>query len=68
MDTLRFFIAAVLFAMAATAAQGANTAPFIAGVANQTQASSAVIGPLGFVVADAETAAGSLTVRQPLAA
>lgn len=62
MDTLRFIIAAVLFAMAATAAQGANTAPFIAGVANQTQASSAVIGPLGFVVADAETAAGSLTV------
>jgi len=46
----------------AIGAEAADTAPFVTGVANQTRSASAVIGPLNFFVADAETAASALTV------
>ena len=39
-----------------------NTAPTITAIANQTTTVGAAVGPLGFTVGDAETAAGSLTV------
>ena len=55
------FTFVVCFALTA-AAQAANTAPFITGLANQTQSSAAVVGPLGFIVSDAESTAAALSV------
>jgi hypothetical protein len=41
---------------------GGNTAPTITSIGNQTTTVGVAVGPLGFTVGDAETAAGSLTV------
>ncbi|MEO7933057.1 MAG: hypothetical protein ABIT76_07855 [Chthoniobacterales bacterium] len=57
-----FFLVFAAALLATQTIQAANTAPFITGIVNQTQGSSAVIGPLSFSIADAETAASALTV------
>jgi glucose/arabinose dehydrogenase len=39
-----------------------NTAPTVSAIANQTTVAGLPVGPIGFTIGDAETAAGSLTV------
>jgi hypothetical protein len=45
-----------------TVTSGVNTAPTISAIASQNTTAGVPVGPVGFVVGDAETAAGSLTV------